>query len=169
MVNIVRHRSGTKVYSSEVELSANAQGAPTQYGHSYTLIPKDRIFSGTNKSGKFAKVQNSLFNLPFSDFYTQTAETSKGRKLRIEVHRWNDLKIRTKSGNNMKDKPLDLCCVRVFDTKTSEPVFDMVTEPAEVKNFGFPLTGVEKMKFLPKMAILLIGMVTELAEVKIRN
>lgn len=146
LVNIVRHRSGTKVYSSAVKLSESRQGSPAQYGQGYTLILEDRIYQGTNKSGAYAKVQNSLFNLPFSDFYSQISQTSKGRKIRIEVTRWNDLKIRTKNGNNMKDKLLDLCCVRVFDDQTGELVFD--------KELWFSINGKRKSEISTQNAYL---------------
>jgi hypothetical protein len=137
LVSITRITRGRKVYSADFEPhTPNSQGAPQQYGEAYTLIPQDRLFCGTNKSGKYEKRQNSLFNLSSNDFHSEITTTSKGRQLRVEVHRWNNLKIRTTNGNSMKDKPLDICCVRIFDAQTNEPVFD--------KELWFAISGKRK-------------------------
>ena len=136
LVNIVRHRSGTKVYSSQVWESEREKGAPKIYGEAYYLIPQNRKYEGKNKNGEFTKEQNSLFNLPPNEVYSHSAQTTKGRKICIKVHRWNDMMIRTKNANNMKDKLLDMCCVQVFDDQTKEPIFD--------KELWFSINGQRK-------------------------
>jgi hypothetical protein len=123
LVNVVRHQFGTKVYLSPVAAKEGKKGAPTQYGEQYVLIPENRLFKSKNKHGEHIKEQKSIFNVPHDSFFTKNETTTKGRELKIDVYQWNNLKITSKKGNNMKDKPFDLCCVRVFDAKTSDKLF----------------------------------------------
>ena len=122
LVNIVRHRSGSKIYLS-VE-SHNPQGAPTQYGGEYFLLPESRTYEGICKDKPYQKRQTSIFDISPHDQQTHLSQTHKGRQLRILITRWNNCKIRTKDGNNMKDKAFDLCCAQVFDAETGKTVFD---------------------------------------------
>jgi hypothetical protein len=146
LVNIVRHCHGSKIFASAPVPENQPPNAAKQYGEEYFLIPKDRIYKGSNASGEYAKLQSSLFNLPHSDFYTEETTMDNGREARVEVYRWNYLKIRTKDGNSMKDKPLDMCCIRIFDALTGEPIFK--------KELWFSISGQRKDEVPSKTAYL---------------
>ncbi len=54
----------------------------------------------------------------------QDAVLGNGRKVILDIRRWNDLLIRTKEGASMKNKPLDVLRVQALDAQSRQPIFD---------------------------------------------
>jgi hypothetical protein len=146
LINIVRHRSGSKVYAKMIENQAGGNGAPTQYGDCYYLISQDRVSKGKNLYGDYEKEQKSIFQVAADEVVIENTKTSKGKEIRVEIHRWNDLKIRTKDANIMKDKPLDLCCVKVFEIQSNKNLFK--------EELWFTINGQRKSEIPTKEAYL---------------
>ena len=123
LVNLARFRSGMKVWTKAIE--CNDTGAPKVFAEKYYLN-----FDSKYKTYKHPKTklphqvyQRSIFELPTDDYVTMQSETKSGRALCIHIWRWNELLIRSKNGNNMKDKPFDLIAIQLKDAKTDEVIF----------------------------------------------
>jgi hypothetical protein len=123
LVNLTRFRSGMKVWTKAVE--SNDTGAPKVFGEKYYLN-----FQSKYKTYKHPKTklphqvyQRSIFELPTDDYVMIESKTKSERAVCIHIWRWNELLIRSKNGNNMKDKPFDLIAVQLKDAKTDELIF----------------------------------------------
>ena len=120
LLNVARLRQGQKIY-----LSAPL-GSGQIYGECHYLIPQSRVKSYARhpKTGQpYEVAQRSIFEHPADERLTLQRFTAAGRELRVELWRWHDLRLRTKNGHNMKDKPLDLLAVQVFDAQTGARLF----------------------------------------------
>jgi len=120
LVSVVRLRQGQKIY-----VSAPAGGSKI-YGDCFYLIPQSQTKTYANhpKTGlPYEVAQRSIFDHPADEQLTLQRFTASGRELRVELWRWYDLRLRTKSGHNMKDKPLDLLAVQVFDAHSGQRLF----------------------------------------------
>ncbi len=71
----------------------------------------------------FEKTRTSIHGLPCNETLQFGALTKKGEPLKIELYRWNDLKLRSKNGHCMKHKPFDLVGVKVTNTQTGKPLY----------------------------------------------
>jgi len=119
LVNVVRMRSGMKVWTADPR--PDTGGAPGVYGEKYYLIDQGglKTYKKHPKTGlPYDVYRHSVFDLPRQEHFKIEAQTSSGRDIVIELSRWNDLMIRTRAGNNMKDKPFDLLNVKVLDAKS---------------------------------------------------
>ena len=121
LVSLPRLRSNIKVWKSADKVSKKV------YGEKFYL----RRESGTKTYKKHPKTglpyevyQRSIFELPFDDELVIDGKTSKDRKLRIQINRWNNMMIRSRNGYYMKDKPFDLLAIKVEDAHTGKLVFD---------------------------------------------
>jgi hypothetical protein len=131
LVNITRLRAGMKVYQRYLPEQSAADcgfktGAPRVYGEKYYLHfqSQSRTYKHP-KSGKPHEVfQRSILELDADDYRELSAQSSGGRELIIKLWRYNDMMIRSKDGNNMKDKPFDLLAIRIYDAHSGELVFD---------------------------------------------
>lgn len=125
LVLISRFRYGSKVYTSNTDQQNKKQGAPKIYDKCFYLRDKTQTVHGiAPKTGQpYSKEQITIHNLAWDEEQILEASTRKGRPLLILLHRWNDLKIRTKKGHNMKDKSFDLISSTVMDAQTGELVF----------------------------------------------
>jgi hypothetical protein len=123
LVNVVRLRAGIKVWKYQPRISTG--GAPAVYGEKYYLHTQSSYRTYKHPKTKLpCKVfQRSIFELDPQEKQQFEAHTTKGRKLIITVSRWNNMMIRSKNGNNMKDKPFDLLAVQVCDAQTGERIF----------------------------------------------
>ena len=123
LVCISRFRYGTKVFTPAK--GDNNLGAKKIYDQCFYLRDTSRVVKGNApKTGKsYEKEQISIYDLPCSTEQVLSTKTTKGRALHIQLYRWNDLKVRSKNGHSMKDKPFDLVGVRVLDAITGELVF----------------------------------------------
>lgn len=123
LVCISRFRYGSKVYTPAK--GDNPSGAPKIYKDCFYLLKETRTVKGVvKKTGKsFEKIQTTIHELPYDETLQFDAVTKKGKLLKIELYRWNDLKLRSKNGHCMKHKPFDLVGVQVTDAKTGKPLF----------------------------------------------
>ncbi|WP_394758371.1 hypothetical protein [Flavobacterium sp.] len=121
LVNIVRLRASSKIYQSESDTQTG--GAPKIYGQKWYLIPETDTKTYFKKGVAYTVERDSIMDLPCSEHISLELELSNGRKVVVELFRWNDLKIRSKNGNSMKDKPLDIIRCVVKDAETKELVF----------------------------------------------
>lgn len=123
LVSISRFRHGSKVYTPA--RGDNPRGAPKVYGDCFYLLNETRTVRGTvKKTGKpYEKVQTAIHGLACDETLSFGAVTKKGKPLKIELYRWNDLKLRTKNGHCMKQKPFDLVGVRVVSAQTGELLY----------------------------------------------
>ena len=123
LVNIIRLRAGLRVW----ERYDGPQGAGRKriYGKKYYLRPKSGFKTYKNyRTGKPSKVfQRSLFERDCDDHTIFETITAKGRRIRIELWRFNDLIMRSKTDYDMKDKPLDLIAVEVRDADSGKLLF----------------------------------------------
>lgn len=120
LVNVVRLSQGKKVYSKPEE------GKHSVYGKCHYLIPERRIktFANHPVTGEDYDVeQGSIFEQAADEELTLKHFTKKGRELRIELRRWNKMRLRSKNGHDMKDKPFDLIAVQVFDAQHGQRLY----------------------------------------------
>jgi hypothetical protein len=112
-----------KVWKYQPRISTG--GAPAVYGEKYYLHAQSSYRTYKHPKTKLpCKVfQRSIFELDPGEKQQFDAHTTKGRKLTITVWRWDNMMIRSKNGNNMKDKPFDLLAVQVCDAQTGERIF----------------------------------------------
>ena len=125
LVSVVRLRGSMKVWTRQ--RGKNMGGAPGVYGEKFYLHAHSKTVTYMRhpRTGQPYEVfQRSVFELPAQDQVVLNSQTTKGRKVKIHLHRWNDVMIRTKDGHNMKDKPFDLLAIKVRDAQTDRPVFD---------------------------------------------
>jgi hypothetical protein len=125
LVSVVRLRAGMKVWTCQRQNDTG--GAPRVYGEKFYLHAHSKTvtYKRHPRTGHPYEVfQRSVFELPAQNQVVLSSQTTKGRKVKIHLSRWNDLMIRTKDGHNMKDKPFDLLAIKVRDAETDRPVFD---------------------------------------------
>lgn len=124
MVNVVRLRWGMKVWKRHYRTDTG--GHPGIYGDQYYLQAQSgyKTYKKSPTKETYQVFQRSIFDLPADEELQFGTRTVKGRKLNVELWRWNDMMIRTKNGHNMKDKPFDLVAIRTTDAQTGKLVFD---------------------------------------------
>lgn len=120
LVNIVRLRHGNKVYESE---SQKTSGAPQIYGSLYYLIEKSGWKEYKKGEKVYRKYQTSIYEKEAEEIAEIEKVTRKGKRLKIELRRWREMKMRTKRGNSMKEVEFEIVGVRVFNKVTGERVF----------------------------------------------
>jgi len=123
LVNLTRFRSGMKVWT--MAAGDNPKGAPQIFGQRYYLNVGSQYKTYKHPQTKlpYQVYQRSIFELPTSEQIVIESKTKSGRSVCIQLYRWNELLIRSKNGNRMKDKPFDLLAVLVLDAQTNEMVF----------------------------------------------
>ena len=123
LVCISRFRHGSKVYTAAK--GDNSKGTPKIYEDCFYLLNETRTVQGVvAKTGNaYKKIQTSIHQLPSDETLTFDAVTQKGKPLKVELYRWNDLKLRSKNGNCMKQKPFDLIGVKVTHAITGKPLY----------------------------------------------
>jgi len=123
LVCISRFRHGSKVYTPAK--GDNPKGTPKIYEDCFYLLNETRTVCGVvKKTGKsYQKLQTSIHERACNETLLFDAVTKKGKPLKIELYRWNDLKLRTKNGHCMKHKPFDLVGVKVINVQTGKPLY----------------------------------------------
>jgi len=142
LVCISRFRHGVKVYTPAK--GDNPKGAPKIYDDCFYLLSKTRTVRGIlKKTGKsYEKIQTSIYQRPCEETICFEAITKKGKPLRIELRRWNDLKLRSKNGHCMKHKAFDLVGAKVFNARTQQLVYK--------REMFFGIFGQHKQKITSK-------------------
>jgi hypothetical protein len=125
LVNLVRLRPSTKVWSSAInEDIKQPKGTPRIYGKKWYLSEQTGHKTYHRKGETYTVWQPSIMDLHANEVHQISVTLKNNRQVIVFLHRWNDIKIRSKNGHNMKDKPLDLVRVTVQDAQTKERVFN---------------------------------------------
>lgn len=123
LVPIVRLRAGMRVWAQAHDAGPTG-GARRIYGDKFYLTDGSAWKTYRKKGVPHQVWQESLCQQPADERLEKEAVLGNGRKVVLDVRRWNDLLIRTKKGASMKDKPIDVLRVQVFDAESRKPVFD---------------------------------------------
>lgn len=122
LVNIVRLRQGQKIWLPS--LQKNTHGRPPIYDDKpYYLYQNSQTKSFKYKDQIRSVYQRSIFEIAPSQVATMGSATMKGRKILHQIFSWNNLLLRTKKGNKMSDKPINLLAVISTDATTGEKIF----------------------------------------------
>ena len=129
LINIVRLRAGMKVYAvfgGEQKAKSN----PMIYGQTYYLnsqsVEKTVHYQDKKDKSKQEKqkLQTSIMDYAFADFTEQAMVLGNGKKAIRKVWTWKNMLIRSKNGNNMKDKPFNLLKIEIWNEDQSAKIFD---------------------------------------------
>jgi hypothetical protein len=125
LVNILRLRYGSGVWAPAlVDPSQKERGARRVYGETFHLqTEREGLYHNPKTGLSEIKTQTPIFDRPPQAHTTFETTTTRGKKITIELWRWNDLLLRSEDGFIMKDKPFDLIAARVTVTQTGEKVF----------------------------------------------
>lgn len=123
LVLIVRLRPGMKVWAKAPDGDPTG-GATRIFGEKFYLTDTSRWKTYHKKGVPYQVWQPSLCDLPADERLEKEVVLGNGRKAVLDIRRWNNLLIRTKEGASMKDKPLDVLRVLVFDAQSRQPIFD---------------------------------------------
>lgn len=129
LVCIVRLRAGIRVWLPAE--TGNTGGAPLIYGEKYYLTNQTETKVYQQKPSKkhpegfcSTVLQRSIMDLPPGEQVEREVTLSNGRQVIMALSRWKGLRIRSKNGHSMKDKPFDLMRVVVRDAQTGDAIFD---------------------------------------------
>jgi hypothetical protein len=123
LVLILRFRGGMKVWF-KAEDGDTQIGAPRIYGAKYYLndVSAPKIYH--RKGVAYEVWQPALCEQPADDEVKTAGVLGNQRKVIFWVKKWKNVLIRSKSGESMKDKPIDMLRIMVLDAQTQKPVFD---------------------------------------------
>jgi hypothetical protein len=120
LVNVIRLRHGNKVFESEYQETG---GAPQVYGSLYYLIEESGWKEYKKKEKVRRKYLTSIYEKEADEFAEIEKETRRGKPLRVELRRWQSMKMRTKAGNSMKEVEFEIVGIRVLHRETGERIF----------------------------------------------
>jgi hypothetical protein len=120
LVSITRLRHGRKVCFAERKETG---GAPQIYGEDWYLREESGDWVLKKKDRTISKYQVSIYENEAAEQTEVFTQTKKGRKLRIEIRRWNEMMMHSSDGFSMKEAEFDLVSFRVLDEETGERVF----------------------------------------------
>ena len=98
-------------------------GAPQIYGEDWYLRAASGDWSLKRKEQTIIKYQRSIYEKEPDEQTVVFTQTKKGRELRIEIRRWNEMLMHTSDGYSMKEAEFDMVSFRVLDRTTGERVF----------------------------------------------
>ena len=101
LVNILRLRHGNKVYESDWQETG---GAPQIYGTQYYLIEESGWKEYQTKEKTSRKYLTSIYEKEADEYAEIEKQTKRGKRLKIEIRRWSQMKMRTKRGNSIDGK-----------------------------------------------------------------
>jgi hypothetical protein len=113
--------NGSKGSSKGNSNGSSKGGAPAVYGEKYYV--HEGIKTKVDKKSQKSFSQLGIDQLKSSSEDSYDDQMASGRKVKVNLTRWNNLLIRSKGGHNMKDKPFDLLKVEIVDLATGERVF----------------------------------------------
>ena len=119
-MSITRLRHGKKVCFAERKATS---GAPQIYGEDWYLRAASGDWSLKRKEQTIIKYQRSIYEKEPDEQTVVFTQTKKGRELRIEIRRWNEMLMHTSDGYSMKEAEFDVVSFRVLDRTTGERVF----------------------------------------------
>ena len=120
LVSITRLRHGRKVCFVERK---ETKGAPQIYGEDWYLREVSGDWTMTKEEQTITKYQTSIYENEADEETVIFTQTRKGRELRIEVRRWNEMLMHSSDGFSMKKADFDLVSFRVLDKQTGVRVF----------------------------------------------
>ena len=123
LVNITRLRSGLRLWTPYQ--GTQKAGRKRIYDQKFYLRRHSGYKTYQNyRTGVPSTVyQRSLFEHPCEDHIVFETLTAKGRRVRIELWRFNNLIMRSKTGYSMKDKPLDIIAIEARDAQSKKLIF----------------------------------------------
>lgn len=122
LVSISRFRAGQKVWFEKPRSQTGGRNAIYEKEPWY-LIEKSRIKDFKRKNEVYQKYQPSIFDVTPNQTSTIYQTTLKGKEIRIEASLWKNVLIRTKNGNKMSDKKLNIIATKTYNATTNELVF----------------------------------------------
>lgn len=124
LVLITRLRHGIKVYRPYSGQQSNRGRSKGYEDQPYYLqVANTRRCYHPKTKECFDKAVCPIFDLPTSEETQHLIQTKRGRKLIVQLYRWNNLLLRGTQEFAMHDKPFDLVCVRFIDQQTGQLVF----------------------------------------------
>ncbi len=137
LVSITRIRHGRKVCFAERQETG---GAPQIYGADWYLREVSGDWTIKKKDKIITKYQPSIYEAasPPDEQVEIFTKTKRGRELRIEMRRWNEMLMHSSDGFSMKKADYDLVSFRVLDVETGERVFK--------EDVFVAVTGVERKR-----------------------
>lgn len=129
LLNIVRLRSGMRVYKV-ISGEKTAKKNPKIYGETFYLnsVTKTKEYHTKNAKTKAVKVtqkyQQSIMDCPFDDYQEENIVLGNGRKAIKKIWYWKNWLIRSKNGNNMKNKPFDLLKIEIWNENNTGKIFN---------------------------------------------
>lgn len=121
---VIRFRAGSKVYK-KYSGSQCSSGRNKIYedGPYYLQTQRERKCYHPKTKKSFMKSQRPIFDLPVDEELSFETTTRRGRKLIIQLSRWNDLLIKGTREHDMSKMFFDLVAVVCIDKQTGEMVF----------------------------------------------
>ncbi len=123
LVLIVRLRPGMKVWVQAPDADPTG-GAKRIYGEKFYLTDTSGWKTYHKKGVPYQVWRESLCEQAADEHLEKHTTLGNGRKVILDIRRWNNLFIRTKEGASMKDKPLDVLRVQVLDAQSRQAIFD---------------------------------------------
>ncbi|MEZ4883815.1 MAG: hypothetical protein R3E32_15775 [Chitinophagales bacterium] len=121
---ISRVRYGMKVYKPYCGEQKKGGRKKTYEDEPYYLqTERVRKFKHRKTKQYFSKAQRPIFDLATDDEVEYETTLAKGRKILVQIYRWNDVLLRGKNSYKMEDKPFDLACIRFIDKETGACLF----------------------------------------------
>ena len=120
---IVRLRPGIKVWAQAPDDDLTG-GTRRIYCDKFYLTDASGWKTYRKKGVPYQVWQESLCEQSADERLEKETVLGNGRKVVLDIRRWNNLLIRTKDGASMKDKPLDVLRVQVLDAESRQAVFD---------------------------------------------
>ena len=121
LVSITRLRHGRKVCFAERK---KTKGAPQIYGQDWYLREESGDWTMNKEEEIITKYQDSIYKNEPDEETVVFTKTKRGRELRIEIRRWNEMLMHSENGFSMKQADFDLVSFRVLDVKTGKRVFN---------------------------------------------
>lgn len=129
LINTVRFRAGMKVYKVFSETQTAKQN-PLIYGETYYLNAQTQTKTYHTKQRKTGNLQTthkeqiSLTDCPADSYVQDTIVLGNGRNAIRKIWCWKNFLLRSKKGNNMKDKPFNILKVEIWNETGTAKIFD---------------------------------------------
>ncbi len=121
LVNVIRLQHGRKVYES---VYLKTGGQPQVYGDQYYLIEETRVKTYKKKDEVYEVEQISIYDKKADKISEIERVTKSGKELKIELSRWNGMRMRSKDGHSIKKVEYDIVGIKVLEKETGERVFE---------------------------------------------
>lgn len=122
---VIRFRVGSKVYKKYTRSQLSAGRNKIYEDEPYYLqYQRERKCYHPKTKKSFMKAQRPIFDLSVDDELSFESTTRRGRKLIIQLSRWNDLLIKGTRAHDMSNLFFDLVAVECVDKETGELVFN---------------------------------------------